>query len=188
MSIPETRYAKSGYVHIAYQVVGDGPFGMVFVPGFVSNVEAVWSSPPRARFLQGLASFCRLILFDKRGTGMSDRTSQIFTLEQRMEDVHAVMKAAGSERAALFGFSEGGPMSILFASTYPRARARLSFTARMRSARGAPLRLDRCAVGGVTRGHRAELGETAVKSAARRPSKTWSPVPDSSSPIAACMH
>ena len=118
-AVPETRYARSGDVHIAYQVLGDGPFDMVFVPGFVSNVEAVWSSPPRARFLQGLASFCRLILLDKRGTGMSDRTSQIFTLEQRMEDVHAVMEAAGSERAALFGFSEGGPMSVLFAATYP---------------------------------------------------------------------
>ena len=126
-AVPETRYAKSGDVHIAYQVVGDGPFDMVFVPGFVSNVEAVWSSPPRARFLQGLASFCRLILFDKRGTGMSDRTSQIFTLEQRMEDVHAVMKAAGSERAALFGFSEGGPMSILFAATYPQRTRALVF-------------------------------------------------------------
>jgi pimeloyl-ACP methyl ester carboxylesterase/class 3 adenylate cyclase len=126
-AVPETRYAKSGEVHIAYQVVGEGPFDMVFVPGFVSNVEAVWSSPPRARFLQGLASFCRLILFDKRGTGMSDRTSQIFTLEQRMEDVHAVMDAAGSERAALFGFSEGGPMSILFAATYPKRTRALVF-------------------------------------------------------------
>ena len=114
-------------MHIAYQVVGDGPFDMVFVPGFVSNVEAVWSSPPRARFLQGLASFCRLILFDKRGTGMSDRTSQIFTLEQRMEDVHAVMRAAGSEHAAVFGFSEGGPMSILFAATYPQRTRALVF-------------------------------------------------------------
>jgi pimeloyl-ACP methyl ester carboxylesterase/class 3 adenylate cyclase len=121
--IPETRYAKSADVHIAYQVVGDGPFDLVFVPGFVSNVEAVWSSPARARFLHGLASFSRLILFDKRGTGMSDRTSQLFSLEQRMEDVHAVLDAVGSERAALFGFSEGGPMSLLFAATYPQRTA-----------------------------------------------------------------
>jgi pimeloyl-ACP methyl ester carboxylesterase len=124
VQVPETRYARSGDVHIAYQVVGDGPIDLVLVPGFVSNVEAVWNSPPRARFLERLASFCRLILFDKRGTGMSDRGSQIFTLEQRMEDVHAVMDAAGSQRAALFGFSEGGPMSFLFAATYPqRTRA-----------------------------------------------------------------
>ena len=127
MNVPETRYARSGDVHIAYQVVGDGPFDLVFVPGFVSNVEAVWTSPPRARFLQGLASFCRLILFDKRGTGMSDRSSQIFTLEQRMEDVHAVMDAAGSQRAALFGFSEGGPMSVLFAASYPQRTSALVF-------------------------------------------------------------
>ena len=127
MNVPETRYVKSGDVHIAYQVLGDGPLDMVFVPGFVSNIEAVWTSPPRARFLQGLASFCRLILFDKRGTGMSDRTSQIFTLEQRMEDVHAVMDAAGSQRAALFGFSEGGPMSVLFAASYPQRTTALVF-------------------------------------------------------------
>lgn len=97
---------------------------MVFVPGFVSNVETVWSSPARARFLNGLASFCRLILLDKRGTGMSDRGSELFSLEQRMEDVHAVLDAVGSRHAALFGFSEGGPMSLLFAASYPqRTRA-----------------------------------------------------------------
>jgi pimeloyl-ACP methyl ester carboxylesterase len=117
--VPETRYARSGDVHIAYQVLGDGPLDLVFVPGFVSNVEASWDNPVRAGFFRRLASFCRLILFDKRGTGMSDRTSQIFTLEQRMEDVHAVLDAVGSERAALFGISEGGPMSILFAASHP---------------------------------------------------------------------
>lgn len=116
---PETRYVKSGDVHIAYQVVGDGPLDVVFVPGFVSNVEAGWDSPARAKFFQRLASFCRLILFDKRGTGLSDRGSQIFSLEQRMSDVQAIMDAVGSQRAALFGVSEGGPMSILFAATYP---------------------------------------------------------------------
>jgi pimeloyl-ACP methyl ester carboxylesterase len=118
-AVPETRYAKSGEVHIAYQVVGEGPFDMVFVPGFVSNVEAVWSSPPRARFLQGLASFCRLILFDKRGTGMSDRPVDLPDIETRMHDVLAVMDAARSERAVLFGYSEGGPMSILMAAVHP---------------------------------------------------------------------
>jgi class 3 adenylate cyclase/pimeloyl-ACP methyl ester carboxylesterase len=117
--VPETRYAKSGDVHIAYQVVGEGPLDLVFVPGFVSNVEATWTSPARAAFFGRLASFSRLILFDKRGTGLSDRSSQIFTLEQRMADVQAVMDDAGSERAALFGISEGGPMSILFAASHP---------------------------------------------------------------------
>ena len=122
----ETRYAKSGDVHIAYQVIGEGPFDLVYVPGFVSNVEAIWQSPARARFFRRLASFSRLILFDKRGTGLSDRTSQIFTLEQRMDDVRAVMDAAGSERAALFGTSEGGPMSVLFAATYPQRTTALA--------------------------------------------------------------
>ena len=115
---PETKYAKSGEVHIAYQVVGEGPLDLVFIPGFVSHLEESWEAPNRVRFLNRLASFSRLIMFDKRGTGLSDRTSQIFTLEQRMDDVRAVMDAAGSERAALFGVSEGGPMSILFAATY----------------------------------------------------------------------
>jgi pimeloyl-ACP methyl ester carboxylesterase/class 3 adenylate cyclase len=124
-AVPETRYAKSGDVHIAYQVLGDGPIDLVFVPGFVSNVEATWDVPGRAAFFRRLASFSRLILFDKRGTGMSDRTSQIFTLEQRMEDVHAVMEAAGSKRAALLGISEGGPMSILFAASYPQRTSAL---------------------------------------------------------------
>src|SRR5262245_48073428 len=116
---PETRYAKSGDVHIAYQVIGSGPPDVVFVPGFVSNVEANWQSPARTKFFHRLASFSRVILFDKRGTGLSDRSSKVFTLEQRMEDVLAVMDACGLERAALFGISEGGPMSILFAATYP---------------------------------------------------------------------
>ena len=119
-AVTETRYAKSGDVHIAYQVLGEGAFDLVFVPGFVSNVEATWQQPGRAAFFRRLASFSRLIIFDKRGTGMSDRTSQIFTLEQRMEDVQAVMDAAGSRRAALFGISEGGPMSILFAASHPQ--------------------------------------------------------------------
>jgi len=123
---PETRYAKSGDVHIAYQVVGDGPLDLVFVPGFVSHLEAGWLSPAIAKLRHRLASFSRLILFDKRGTGLSDRSSQIFTLEQRMDDVRAVMDAAGCARAALFGISEGGPMSILFAATYPERTTALA--------------------------------------------------------------
>ncbi|MBI2466358.1 MAG: alpha/beta fold hydrolase [Candidatus Rokubacteria bacterium] len=125
MKPPETRYAKSGDVHIAYQVCGAGPLDLVFVPGYVSHLEAHWEYPPVARFLERLTSFARLIMFDKRGTGMSDRASQIFTLEQRMDDVRAVMDAVGSERAALVGVSEGGPMSILFAATYPERTSAL---------------------------------------------------------------
>ena len=118
---PETKYAKSGDVNIAYQVVGDGPLDLVLVPGFASHVEYAWEDPSFARFLRRLASFSRLILFDKRGTGLSDRVSvtELPTLEQRMDDVRAVMDAVGAERAALLGVSEGGPMSTLFAATYP---------------------------------------------------------------------
>ena len=118
---PTTRYAKSGEYSIAYQIVGDSPLDLVYVPGFVSHVEAVWEDPDYARFLDRLASFSRLIIFDKRGTGLSDRVpvKLLPTLEERMDDVRAVMDAAGSERAALFGVSEGGPMSMLFATTYP---------------------------------------------------------------------
>lgn len=122
---PETRYVKSDDVHIAYQVLGDGPLDVLFVPGFVSNVEATWQSPERSAFFQRLASFCRLILFDKRGTGMSDRGSQIFTLEQRMHDVQTILDEVGSKRAALFGISEGGPMSLLYAASYPERTSAL---------------------------------------------------------------
>ena len=100
---PETRYARSGDVRIAFQVVGNGPFDLVFIPGFISNLEIAWESPARARFFSRLSSFSRLILFDKRGTGLSDRVSPVQTLEEGMDDVRAVMDAAGCERAALFG-------------------------------------------------------------------------------------
>jgi pimeloyl-ACP methyl ester carboxylesterase len=118
---PETRYAKSGDVNIAYQVVGEGPFDLLYVPGWVSHVEQGWEEPAMAHFLHRLASFSRLILFDKRGTGLSDRVPEheLPTLEQRMDDVRAVLDAVGSQRAALFGYSEGGPMCVLFAATYP---------------------------------------------------------------------
>ena len=116
---PETRYAKSGDVNIAYQVVGEGPRDLVLVPGWVSNIEVFWEEPSLARFLRRLASFSRLILFDKRGTGLSDRVTDLPTLETRMDDVRAVMDSVGSERAALLGYSEGGPMCALFAATYP---------------------------------------------------------------------
>ncbi len=118
---PTTSYTKSGDYSIAYQVVGDAPMDLVYVPGFVSHVESAWDDPDYTRFLERLASFSRLILFDKRGTGLSDRVpvKLLPTLEERMDDVRAVMDAVGSKRAALFGVSEGGPMSILFATTYP---------------------------------------------------------------------
>jgi len=120
--LPETRYARSGDVHIAYQVVGSGAIDLVLVHGWVSHVEAAWDWPPVAQVLRRLASFSRLIVFDKRGTGLSDRVADrdLPTLEQRMDDVRAVMDAAGSERAALVGISEGGPMAALFAATYPQ--------------------------------------------------------------------
>jgi pimeloyl-ACP methyl ester carboxylesterase len=122
---PETRYAKSGDVHIAYQVVGDGPRDLVLVAGWVSNIEVFWEEPRLARFLERLASFSRLLLFDKRGTGLSDRVGDLPNLETRMDDVRAVMNAVGSERAALMGYSEGGPMCALFAATYPERTSAL---------------------------------------------------------------
>ena len=122
---PETRYATSGDVSIAYQVVGDGPFDVVLVPGFVSHAELGWKVPVAARTREQLVTFSRLLLFDKRGTGMSDRIGGVATLEERMDDVRAVMDAAGSARAAILGVSEGAPMSLLFAATYPERTAAL---------------------------------------------------------------
>ena len=116
---PETRYARSGEVSIAYQVIGDGPIDLVLVPGWLSNIEVFWEDPSIARFFERLATFSRLILFDKRGTGLSDRGIEAATLEDRMDDVRAVLDAVGSPRAALLGYSEGGTMCILFAATYP---------------------------------------------------------------------
>jgi class 3 adenylate cyclase/pimeloyl-ACP methyl ester carboxylesterase len=125
ISMPETRYAKSGDTYIAYQVMGDGPFDLVFVPGFLTHLDVQMEQPLYASFMRRLASFCRLIRFDKRGTGLSDRSSGIPTLEERMDDVRAVMDAVGSTRAAILGMSEGGPMSIVFAATYPQRTSAL---------------------------------------------------------------
>jgi pimeloyl-ACP methyl ester carboxylesterase/class 3 adenylate cyclase len=123
VEIPETRYARSGDVSIAYQVFGDGPFDLVFVPGAFSHVDLIWEDERRAAYFRALASFARVIVFDKRGTGASDHV-EIADLESRMDDVRAVMDDAGSARAAVMGSSEGGPMSMLFAATYPeRTRA-----------------------------------------------------------------
>ena len=118
---PETRYAKSGDLNIAYQVVGEGPFDLIYVPGWISNVELNWDEPALAHVLERLGSFSRLILFDKRGTGLSDPVppDRLPTLEERMDDVRAVLDAVDSRETAVFGFSEGGLMSMLFAATYP---------------------------------------------------------------------
>jgi pimeloyl-ACP methyl ester carboxylesterase len=111
MAMPVTRYAKSGDVHIAYQVFGGGPIDLVFVPGFVSHIENYWDHPDLARWLLRLSSFARVAIFDKRGTGLSDRVAEAPSLDQRMDDARAVMDAAGMERAALLGVSEGGPLA-----------------------------------------------------------------------------
>jgi pimeloyl-ACP methyl ester carboxylesterase/DNA-binding winged helix-turn-helix (wHTH) protein len=127
-SSPETRYARSGDVNIAYQVVGNGPVDLVFVMGWVSHLDYFWTEPSFAAFLKRLASFSRLILFDKRGTGLSDPVAELPTLERRMDDVRAVLEAAESTDAVLFGVSEGGPMCALFAATYPeRTRGLVMF-------------------------------------------------------------
>ena len=125
MAVPETHYAKSGDVNIAYQVSGDGPFDLVFVPGYVTHLELHWEMPTFVPALEALGSFSRLIRFDKRGTGMSDRVSGAPTLEARMDDVRAVMDAVGSRRAAVYGLSEGAAMALLFAATYPERTAAL---------------------------------------------------------------
>jgi pimeloyl-ACP methyl ester carboxylesterase len=120
----ETRYARSGEVSVAYQVTGDGPFDVVFVPPFLTHAEVIWTTSFGSS-LRELSSFCRLIRFDKRGTGMSDRVSGAPTLEARMDDARAVMDAVGSRRAAFFGSSEGAAMSMLFAASYPERTAAL---------------------------------------------------------------
>ena len=123
--IPETRYASSDGVSIAYQTIGEGPIDLVVVPGWLSNLDAFWEEPAVEAFYLRLASFSRLILFDKRGTGLSDRVAELPSLEVRMDDVRAVLDAVGSERAALLGYSEGGPMCALFAATYPERTSAL---------------------------------------------------------------
>lgn len=125
MAVPVTRYAKSGDVHIAYQVFGSGATDLVFVPGFISHIENYWEHPDLARWLLRLAAFTRVIMFDKRGTGLSDPVSEMPSLDLRMDDVRAVMDAAGSESAALLGVSEGGALAALFAATYPQRCQRL---------------------------------------------------------------
>ncbi len=138
VSKPQTRYADSDGLKIAYQVFGDGPVDIVSVPGFVSNIEAAWLHPRYAKLADRIASFSRYVVFDKRGTGVSDPIDGVATLEQRMDDVRAVMDAAGLERAVLFGISEGAPMCLLFAATYPERVQALVLYGAMARATEAP--------------------------------------------------
>src|SRR4051794_1671961 len=122
---PRTRYARIGDAHIAYQVLGDGPIDLVMVPGFVSNVEHYWEMPNVPEVFARIASFARLVIWDKRGTGLSDPVAGVPTLEERIDDLKAVLDAVGSDRTALWGVSEGGPMSVMFAATYPERTTEL---------------------------------------------------------------
>jgi len=117
---PKTCYTKSGHFNISYQVIGNGPIDIIYIPGWVSNIDMMWSEPRLAAFLTRLTLFSRLILFDKRGTGLSDRSDAYSTMEERMEDLNAVMTAANSEKAFLFSHSEGGSVSLLFSLNYPK--------------------------------------------------------------------
>ena len=117
--LPRTKYARSGDVRIAYQITGEGPLDVVWAPGTMSHLDLDWEIPARAMFFEKFSKFCRLIRFDKRGTGLSDRPRQMATLEERTDDIRAVMDDIGIERAHLFGVSEGGSMACLFAATYP---------------------------------------------------------------------
>jgi hypothetical protein len=152
---PETHYAHSDKLSIAYQVVGDGPVDLVVVPGWISNIEVFWEDAHVARFFEKLAAFSRLILFDKRGTGLSDRSVETATMEERMDDVRAVLDAVGSNRAALLGISEGGPRPHRSFGHYwqlcpASSRARLSVLHKSgRSAKG-------------HRGSRIRLGRTCL--------------------------
>lgn len=119
MERSETRYAQSGDVAIAYRIFGHGPIDLIETPGAISNVELLWEQPLFARWCERVGSFARLIVFDKRGTGLSDRVKSIAILEERADDIRAVMDAAHSERAVVMGISEGGPMSAVFAATHP---------------------------------------------------------------------
>ena len=140
-------------MNIAYQVIGDGPLDLLFIPPFVSHLDLYWAAPETTAFFSRLASFSRLILFDKRGTGLSDPVSGVATLEERMEDVHAVLDACGSQQTALFGLSEGGPMSLLFAATYPeRTTALIMFGA-----------LQNCCRRPITSGRRVRASRSCVR-------------------------
>ena len=119
LEVPEVRYTRVGDAHVAYQVVGEGPIDLLIAPGFISHLDLQWTMPTYVAFVERLASFGRVILFDKRGTGLSDPSAGAARFDQRVEDIEGVMDGAGSERAVLFGMSEGGPLATLFAATHP---------------------------------------------------------------------
>jgi hypothetical protein len=157
---PETRYARSGDVSIAYQVLGDAPLDLVWIPSLTHHVELNWENPIVAQFLRRLASVARVLVFDKRGTGMSDRLAGTETLEERMDDIRAVMDAAGSERALISGLGDGGPLAMLFAATYPERTRALpdQHIAALRQESGTPMASDTCRTGTALRGDSATLG------------------------------
>jgi class 3 adenylate cyclase/pimeloyl-ACP methyl ester carboxylesterase len=162
---PEIRYTRSGDVALAYQVTGEGPMDLVFVPGWISNIELAWELPEFARFLGRLASFARLIWFDKRGTGLSDRVAGPVTLEARSDDIRAVMDAAGSDRAALVGWYEGGAIAANFAATYPERVGALvigSFTARAVHDEGEPWGVDPAMMAAITERAEGAWGTAAI--------------------------
>ena len=179
MAAPETRYARSGDLHIAYQVVGDGPIDLVWVPGWISNIDNYWEEPTVARYFNRIASFSRLILFDRRGTGVSDPLPRAPTLEEQMDDVVAVMEAVGSEQAALYAQLEGGAMAMLFAATHPertRALAVYEGMARMSWAPDYDWALkdaDRAAWLGAGWGDGARILELAPSAAANPRMRRW---------------
>lgn len=175
--LPTTRYAKSGELSIAYQVVGEDPRDLIVVPGLVSHVEFFHELPGYSRFIQRLASFSRVITFDKRGTGLSDWVAGAPSYEPRMDDIHAVMSATGSEQAVLFGISEGGPLSALFATTHPdRITALVAFGAfaRMTRAPDYPIGIELEALGEMAAAigeHWGTAASLGVFSSSRAPNK-----------------
>jgi class 3 adenylate cyclase/pimeloyl-ACP methyl ester carboxylesterase len=165
VALPGIRYTRSGDVALAYQVTGKGPIDLVFVPGWISNIEMAWELPEFARFLSRLASFARLIWFDKRGTGLSDRVAGPVTLEARSDDIRAVMDAAGSDRAAIVGWYEGGAIAANFAATYPgRVRSLVigSFTARAAHDEGEPWGIDPAMMAVITERVEDAWGTAAI--------------------------
>ncbi len=152
-----TRYAKSGDVHIAYRVFGNGPRDVILVPGTVSHVELYWELPANEYLLKRLAAFSRVIVFDKRGQGLSDRVADQ-TLDERVGDVLAVMNAAGSDRATIYGWSEGGQLSLTFAATYPERVSGLVLYGDVCVDQGGSVGCDPRAARGISRGARKPLG------------------------------
>ena len=165
MEPPEIRYTRSGNVVLAYQVTGEGPLDLVFVPGWISNIEMAWELPEFARFLARLSGFARLIWFDKRGTGLSDRVAGAVTLEERSDDIRAVMDAAGSRQAALVGWFDGGAIAASFAATYPQRLSGLvigSFTARAAPEAGQPWGINPSMMSVITKRVEDAWGTAAI--------------------------